>query len=53
MNGEVTVWYMTEEERLAYIAKHPIIPTEKPKGSSYVDATHKMVTGFKHRDENK
>ena len=30
--GKVTVWKMTEEERLAYIAKHPIIPTEKPSG---------------------
>ncbi|SDM18127.1 hypothetical protein [Bacillus sp. OK048] len=25
--GKVTVWYMTEEERLAYVAKHPIVPT--------------------------
>lgn len=24
--GRVRVWYMTEEERLAYIAKHPINP---------------------------
>lgn len=35
LNGDVTVWFMTEEEHLAYIEKHPIIPTEKPKGSSY------------------
>ncbi|KON86597.1 hypothetical protein AF332_07040 [Sporosarcina globispora] len=27
--GEVTEWKMTEEERLAYIAKHPIRPTKK------------------------
>ncbi|MCM3567883.1 hypothetical protein [Neobacillus mesonae] len=40
-HGEVTVWYMTEEERLAYIEKHPIIPIEKPKGSSYEDI-HEM-----------
>ena len=33
MLGEVKVWYMTEEERLAYIKKHPIKQTEKPKGS--------------------
>lgn len=33
MHGKVTTWYMSEEERLAYIEKHPIIPTEKP--SSY------------------
>jgi hypothetical protein len=29
MIGKVTVWYMTEEERLAYIKKHPIVPTER------------------------
>lgn len=33
--GKVTVWYMTEEERLAYIAKHPIVPIEKPSGQSF------------------
>lgn len=37
MPGSVTVWYMTEEERLAYIAKHPIVPTEKPKGVAFSD----------------
>lgn len=26
----VTTWYMTEEERLAYIEKYPIRPTRKP-----------------------
>jgi hypothetical protein len=33
--GKVTVWYMSEKERLAYIKKHPIIPTEKPKGATF------------------
>ncbi|MFS0820787.1 hypothetical protein [Bacillus sp. 1P02SD] len=33
--GKVHVWYMTEEERLAYIAKHPIVPTEKPNGTDF------------------
>jgi hypothetical protein len=33
--GIVTVWYMTEEERLAYIAKHPINETSKPKGVNF------------------
>ena len=33
--GHVTKWTMTEEERLAYIKKHPIRPTEKPKGTSF------------------
>lgn len=28
--GEVTTWYMTEEERLAYIEKYPIRPTPIP-----------------------
>ncbi|MGG3798949.1 hypothetical protein [Metabacillus fastidiosus] len=37
LNGPVTTWFMTEEERLAYIAKHPIKPSDKPKGSSFVD----------------
>jgi hypothetical protein len=31
MLGKVHVWKMTEEERLAYIAKHPIKPIEKTK----------------------
>lgn len=35
--GEVHVWYMTEEERLEYIRKHPIVPYEKPAGSSFAD----------------
>ena len=34
MHGEVIVWQMTEEERLAYIKKHPIIPTDA-KGSTF------------------
>ncbi|GKU81238.1 hypothetical protein NCCP28_06340 [Niallia sp. NCCP-28] len=34
MIGKVTVWKMTEEERLAFIKKYPIVPTEPPKGSS-------------------
>lgn len=29
MLSKVTEWKMTEEERLAYIAKHPIKPREK------------------------
>lgn len=35
MHGKVEVWYMSEEQRLAYIAKHPIRSEEKPKGSSF------------------
>lgn len=37
--GKVTVWKMTEEERLAYIEKHPIISTEKPKGTTFESIT--------------
>lgn len=33
--GKVTVWHMSEEERLAYIAKHPISSSDMPKGVSY------------------
>jgi hypothetical protein len=29
--GQVTVWKMSEEERLAYIEKHPIKPTKKER----------------------
>ena len=35
MIGKVTVWQMTEEERLAYISKHPIIPYEKRSGQTF------------------
>jgi hypothetical protein len=37
MLGKIHVWKMSEEERLAYIAKHPIIKKEKKKekGTSY------------------
>lgn len=31
MHGDVKVYRMTEEERLAYIEKHPIRPSEKAK----------------------
>lgn len=27
--GEVTVWKMTEEQRLAYIEKHPIVASDQ------------------------
>jgi len=41
MIGKVTVWKMTEEERLAYIKKHPIRPPvdaeKQSRGSSYAD----------------
>ena len=33
--GKVKVWYMTEEERLAYIEKHPIVPIDQPKGMAF------------------
>ena len=38
--SKVTVWYMTEEERLAYIEKYPIVPSEeKPnkRGAAFSD----------------
>jgi DNA-directed RNA polymerase specialized sigma subunit len=33
--GKVTKWQMTEEERLAYIEKHPISSSDMPKGVTY------------------
>ncbi|OIK13557.1 hypothetical protein BIV60_13760 [Bacillus sp. MUM 116] len=33
--GKVTEWRMTEEERQAYIVKHPIRPTKKPRGVQF------------------
>jgi hypothetical protein len=33
--GQVTVWKMTEEERLAYIEKYPIIPTKKERAINF------------------
>jgi hypothetical protein len=41
MSGKVHVWYMTEEQRLDYIKKHPIIPTERPKGSTFEELKEK------------
>jgi hypothetical protein len=37
MLGKIKTWYMTEEERLAYIAKHPIVKIDKKKtkGETY------------------
>ncbi|MCC2528217.1 hypothetical protein LKL24_12405 [Bacillus halotolerans] len=35
-HGEVITWVMTEEERLEYIKKHPIIPTEEPQAKLQV-----------------
>lgn len=49
LDSKVTVWYMTEEERLAYIKKHPIIPTEQPKGSSYLNVQD--IQYHKHRQK--
>jgi DNA-binding IclR family transcriptional regulator len=52
MIGKVTVWHMTEEERLAYIEKHPIRNTT-PNGSSFIDTEEtfkkKMEQGRKRR----
>lgn len=35
--GKVEVWQMTEEERLAYIEKHPVKPVQKGKKRSGID----------------
>lgn len=41
--GEVIVWKMTEEERLEYIKKHPIVPTERPSGSAFTEITEMQL----------
>jgi hypothetical protein len=33
--GKVTVWQMTEEERLAYIEKHPIVRIKKERAVNF------------------
>jgi hypothetical protein len=33
--GQVTVWKMSEEERLAYIEKHPIRPSKKERAVNF------------------
>jgi hypothetical protein len=33
--GKVTVWQMSEEERLAYIEKHPIVRTKKDRAVNF------------------
>jgi hypothetical protein len=33
--GHVTVWYMTEEQRQAYIKKHPIRQTKREKPGTF------------------
>jgi hypothetical protein len=51
MLGKVTVWQMTEEERLAYIAKHPIKPSELPKGVKFDTDTINHKLGAERRKE--
>lgn len=48
MVGKVTVWYMTEEERLAYIAKNPIVPTEQPSGPIFKKNEEKLKISSKN-----
>lgn len=31
MSNQVTAWKMTEEQRLEYVAKHPIKPSKQAK----------------------
>ena len=48
MVGKVTVWYMTEEQRLAYIAKHPIVPTKQPSGPVFLKDEEKRRKASKN-----
>jgi 23S rRNA pseudoU1915 N3-methylase RlmH len=58
MIGKVTVWKMTEEERLAYIKKHPIVPTGKVTGATFNEVPEKqrekaIENSMKIRNEGK
>ncbi|MBS4191764.1 hypothetical protein KHA94_16360 [Bacillus sp. FJAT-49705] len=48
--NRVTEWQMTEEERLAYIEKHPIRPTKKTKKKGE-DAFSNIHTDYKWRGQ--
>lgn len=54
MLSKVTTWQMTEEERLAYIKKHPIRPAseDEKRGASYTDIHDKRKKkDYKWRSE--
>lgn len=51
MVGEVTTWYMTEEERLAYIQKYPIKPTKNCKGTSFENVYTMQMDKTKERNK--
>lgn len=40
INSAVHCWQMTEEERLAYIEKHPIVPIENKSGAGFSSQTY-------------
>lgn len=48
--SEVKVWYMTEEERLAYIKKYPIKPREKCKKNKVFGDIYKYGERRKKKD---
>lgn len=45
--GEVKTYRMPEEERLAYIAKHPIVPAEKPTSFAIVGPSEEQIKNAK------
>jgi hypothetical protein len=51
LNGKVTVSYLTEEERLAYIAKYPTKPftDEIRRKVAYSDGSWKFEMGLRKR----
>jgi len=50
MEGQVKTWKMTEEQRLAYIDKHPIVSTKKTKGKA---AAFSNINTYGERAKNK
>jgi hypothetical protein len=51
--GKVTVWQMTEEERLAYIEKHPIKPNEQSEAKFSTEAIDYKVINERRKEAMK
>ncbi|WP_066316847.1 hypothetical protein [Bacillus sp. FJAT-29814] len=45
--GRVHTWKMTDEQRSDYVKKHPIVPTDKPSGTSLVNVSEMQYSKAK------